>query len=382
MARLPSTGQQAVGGPVRPGENPDYASGQLITYLGNKRALLPHIEAAVVKVKRRLGKTRLRCMDVFSGSGVVSRLLKRHAWSLVANDLEDYAAVVSRCHLTNRDAVDMGRLAGTVADLNARVERVDLAPGFIAEMYAPRDERRIEAGDRVFYTRSNARRIDNYRRMIDEAPAEYRDLLLGPLLSAASVHANTAGVFKGFYKDRSTKIGRFGGSGADALVRIMGRIELAVPVLSDHACECLVMQEDANAAVRAVADLDLAYIDPPYNQHPYGSNYFLLNLIVHYRRPTEVSRVSGIPADWRRSGYNVRARSAELLRDLFRHTDARTLLVSFNDEGFVTPAEMRSLLEAEGRVEVIEVPYNAFRGSRSFENRPIHVTERLFLVER
>ena len=108
----------------------------------------------------------------------------------------------------------------------------------------------------------------------------------------------------------------------------------------------------------------------------------LFRSIVHYRRPSEVSRVSGIPADWRRSGYNVRARSAELLRDLFRHADARFLLVSFNDEGFVAPGEMHAMLEAEGKVEVIEVPYTAFRGSRSFENRPIHVTERLFLVER
>ena len=139
---------------------------------------------------------------------------------------------------------------------------------------------------------------------------------------------------------------------------------------------------DATELAPKLGSFDFAYLDPPYNQHPYGSNYFMLNLIVHYRRPAEVSAVSGIPSDWRRSGYNVRARSAELLQDLFRHTDAGHLLVSYSDEGFVGPDEMRTLLEAEGRVEVIEVPYNAFRGSRSFANRPLHVLERLFLVER
>jgi len=61
---------------------------------------------------------------------------------------------------------------------------------------------------------------------------------------------------------------------------------------------------------------------------------------------------------------------------------ARFILVSFSNEGFVKPAEMHELLEAVGTVEVIEMPYNAFRGSRSFKNRPIHVTEHLFLVER
>lgn len=382
MARSSTASQLSLWSEECPAENPDYVSGQLITYIGNKRSLVSHIEAAIGKVKDRLTRSRLRCMDVFSGSGVVSRLMKRHASTLYANDLEDYAAVVSRCYLANRKDIDEKRLRDVVIDLNKRVDAADLPPGFIEEMYAPRNEKRITASDRVFYTRSNARRIDNYRRMIDSSPLDLRDLLLGPLLSEASVHANTAGVFKGFYKDKTTKVGRFGGSGADALLRILGEIELAMPVLSDHACECIVMQEDANSAVRSVKDLDLAYIDPPYNQHPYGSNYFMLNLIVHYNRPTEVSDVSGIPTDWRRSGYNVKARSAVLLQDLFRHTDARFLLVSFNNEGFVGPAEMRALLEAEGRVEVIEVPYNAFRGSRSFKNRPIHVTEQLFLVER
>lgn len=363
-------------------EEPGYLSRQLVTCIGNKRALLPHIEAAVARVAARLGRRRLRCMDVFSGSGVVSRLLKRHSATLVANDIEDYAAVVSRCHLANRDEVDERALAGVVADLNARVDSIPLPPGFIAEMYAPRDDRRIRRSDRVFYTRANARRIDNYRRMIETAPRGLRDLLLGPLVSAASVHANTAGVFKGFYKNRATKVGKFGGSGGDALVRILGAIELAPPVLSRHACACVVMQEDANAAVRRVRDLDLAYVDPPYNQHPYGSNYFMLNLIVNYVRPTAVSPVSGIPTDWRRSGYNVRARSAELLADLVRHLDARFLLVSYNDEGFIPPTAMRRMLAREGRVEVIEVPYAAFRGSRSLRGRPIRVTEHLFLVER
>jgi adenine-specific DNA-methyltransferase len=57
-------------------------------------------------------------------------------------------------------------------------------------------------------------------------------------------------------------------------------------------------------------------------------------------------------------------------------------LVSFNNEGFISPSEMRSLLDTLGSVEAFEMPYNAFRGSRNFNNRPIHVTEQLFLVER
>ena len=364
------------------GEDADYLSRQLITYIGNKRALLGRIGPIVERVKRRLGKDRLRVFDVFSGSGVVSRYFKAHASALISNDIEDYAAVIARCYLQNRSAVDLRALSDVVDDINHRVEFDAFPPGFIQDLYAPKDENRITKHDRVFYTRDNARRLDAYRCLIGDAPPEMRDLLLAPLLSKASVHSNTAGIFKGFYKNRQTGIGQFGGTGSDALSRIKGKIVLEPPVMSRFECDWEASQEDANDAVRSVRDLDLAYLDPPYNQHPYGSNYFMLNLLVRYERPGRVSRVSGIPAGWRRSGYNVKAKSLPLMRDLLHVLDARFILVSFNDEGFVSPPDMRALLEDIGTVEVVETPYNAFRGSRNFDHRPIHVTEHLFLVER
>lgn len=363
-------------------EDPDYLSRQLITYIGNKRALLGHIGIAVDRIKRRLGKSRLRVFDAFSGSGVVSRYLKAHSSFLVSNDLEDYAAVTARCYLRNRSSVDLAAISRLVADLNATVMTAAIPPGFIERLYSPGDETRITKDDRVFYTPKNARRLDNYRRLIERVPTEMRDMLLGPLLSEASIHANTAGVFKGFYKNRHTKVGQFGGSGSDALLRITGDIKLQPPILSAFECDYEVLQEDANAAARGLKNLDMAYIDPPYNQHPYGSNYFMLNLLVKYEEPTHMSRVSGIPTDWRRSGYNVRAQSLPLLRQLLRTIDAPFLVVSFNDEGFISPADMRAMLNEIGSADVLETKYNAFRGSRNFNNRSIHVTEQLFLVER
>jgi len=372
--------------PPRPGsapeENPEYLSRQLITYIGNKRALLGLIGTAVEEVKRSLGKDRLRFFDVFSGSGIVSRFLKAHASLVVSNDIEQYAAIIARCYLRNRRTVDLDALSKLVDDFNARVLTEPLPIGFIEELYSPRDEKHITKDDRVFYTRNNARRIDNYRRLIATAPTEWQELLLGPLLSETSIHANTAGVFKGFYKNRHTKVGQFGGSGSDALQRIMGDIELQAPVLSNFECDYEVLQEDANAAAQTVKGMDLAYLDPPYNQHPYGSNYFMLNLIAEYERPTHISRVSGIPRDWQRSGYNVRSQSLDLFSELVAGIDAPYLLVSFNNEGFITPKQLDALLGRIGEVSTMEVQYNAFRGSRSFAKRSIHVTERLFLVRR
>lgn len=366
-------------------ENPDYLTRQLITYIGNKRGLLSPIGQAIETVKKRLNKTKLRAFDAFSGSGIVSRYLKAHASYLASNDLEDYATVISRCFLRNRSTVDMAVLDRTIDALNARVERERMPTGFIQELYAPRNEDAIGPTDRVVYTTGNARRLDDYRRMIEETPEDFpgaREMLLASLLHKASVHANNAGVFKGFYKNRHTGVGKYGGTSADALTRIRGAIRLEAPVLSRFECDHAVFQGDAIQVAPAVKDLDLAYVDPPYNQHPYGSNYFMLNLLVHYQRPAQISRVAGIPVDWRRSGFNVRAKALPLLRQLFESLDAKFLMVSFNNEGFVEPEEMLKTLNRLGGVHTFETRYNTYRGSRNLRSRSIHVTEHLFLVER
>ena len=82
--------------------------------------------------------------------------------------------VTCQCHLTNRSEVDMNVLEEIVNEMNRRVIHETFEPGFIEELYAPRDENNITVNDRVFYTRENTRRIDNYRRMIEEYPPQYR----------------------------------------------------------------------------------------------------------------------------------------------------------------------------------------------------------------
>lgn len=72
--------------------------------------------------------------------------------------------------------------------------------------------------------------------------------------------------------------------------------------------------------------------------------------------------------------------AAQTLADLVKNTDARYLLVSYSNEGFIKPHEMRGILEARGRVQVLKRRYNTFRGSRNLHKRAIHVTEQLFLV--
>lgn len=380
-------------------ENEEYLQSQLITYIGNKRALLDFIGQGVRIVQKKLKKEKLSCLDIFSGSGIVARYLKQYSSLLKVNDLEEYSCIINRCYLANLTKKQESELRAIydalVEKINLEMARIEKArvggkyvhPGFISELYAPEDAAGIKPGERCFYTPYNANYIDVARKLIQsEVPECYRDFFIAPLLSEASIHANTAGIFKGFYKNSKTKTGQFGGNGKNALTRILGKITLPFPLQSSFKCPFEVYNQNANELVEdsSLGSFDLAYLDPPYNQHPYGSNYFMLNLIARYERPdTEnISRVSGIPKDWNRSAYNKKKKVAQVFLELIKKINARFILISFNSEGFISREEMLSLLAQCGKVQVLESKYNAFRGSRNLSNREIHVKEFLFLVEK
>lgn len=363
-------------------EAPHYLSDQVITYIGNKRSLIPFIDRAVQTVKERLGKDKIDVFEPFTGSGVVARYFKQHASRLIVNDLEDYTIPLGKCYLANRIDVDLKELCEWNRKLSFLLESHDqLNGGFITELYAPRNESSIQFNERVFYTLENALRIDTARQFISTMPSSIQPFFLAPLLAKASIHANTSGVFKGFYKDRETGIGCYGGRNRDALSRICAPIKIPLPVLSNFSANVEIYQSDAAVVAQQIPDVDLAYLDPPYNQHPYGSNYFMLNLITNYQCPTEMSRVSGIPINWNRSKYNQRSQVSAAFWNLITHIKAKYMIVSYNAEGFITYEKMMNMLMKLGNLSVFEKQYNTFRACRNLASRPKHVTEYLFLVE-
>ncbi|MDR2034450.1 MAG: DNA adenine methylase, partial [Helicobacteraceae bacterium] len=98
--------------------NSNYFVSHLITYIGNKRKLLPFINEAVLKVKKDLKKDKITAIDGFSGSGVVARLLKYHTITLISNDFERYAETVNRAYLANKSDIDVEGLKEAIRYLN------------------------------------------------------------------------------------------------------------------------------------------------------------------------------------------------------------------------------------------------------------------------
>lgn len=363
-------------------EKNEYLTSQIITYIGNKRSLIGNIEKEIEEISSELNKKKLVCADLFSGSGIVSRMLKQYSKKLFVNDLENYSAVINGCYLTNeKDFPEevYNELHSKIEGLCAKKKRA----GIITENYAPKDDVNIQSGERVFYTHENALLLDTYRALIDEVvPEEMKKFFLAPLITEASIHVNTSGVFKGFYKDRSTGIGCFGGKGKNALSRIQGQVVLRKPVLSNFNCESEIFQEDAVELAGRLKNLDVAYLDPPYNQHPYGSNYFMLNLILKNKLDVDISRVSGITQGWNRSEFNKRARVLDAMEKIVAALDSKYVIISYNSEGFINFDEMSKMLNKYGKLKTVEIKYNTFRGSRNLQNRDIHVKEYLFVLKK
>lgn len=359
-------------------EDKKYLTEQIITYMGNKRKLLKYIANEIELIMKELNLEKCVICDLFSGSGVVARMLKQYSTKLIANDLEKYSYIINDCYLTNYDEFD----EETYNKLLEGIKSKPLVEGVISKNYAPSDDNNIMDGERVFYTHKNAMLIDTYRNTIEELPNEYRKFFLAPLLCEASIHVNTNGNFKGFFKSKKTNIGKFGGDGENALDRIMGDIELHMPIFSSHKCDVELYNEDANELVKKLNNIDIAYIDPPYNEHPYASNYFMLNTIANNELGEELSQICGIPKKWNKSMYNKMRRAYKAFEELISNIDTKYAIISYNNEGIIPIDELKEMLSRYGVLKTVEIDYYTYKGCKNRKERNNDVTEYLFVLDK
>src|SRR5690348_11982701 len=78
-----------------------------LRYMGSKYRLIPHLARAFTD----LGG--VSALDAFSGSGVVSYLLKACGYQVTANDFLEFPAVIARATVVNQDVtLSPGEIAG------------------------------------------------------------------------------------------------------------------------------------------------------------------------------------------------------------------------------------------------------------------------------
>lgn len=363
-----------------------YLTSQLIPYIGNKRKLLGLIEEAIHATGVESGVF----FDAFAGSGVVSRLAKTLGYQVVANDWEPYAEVINRACIALNRAPEFRALGG----LEAALRKLNDLPGergYIATHYCPRDDEHYDVRtERMFYTQRNGRRIDAMREQIkrwrdSEMIDTYEEAaLLAPLVFQAAYCSNTSGVFKGFHRG-------WGGATKTAWYRIRSFLTLQPPVFFDNGLANEVLRMDATEAAAGI-DCDIAYLDPPYNQHQYGANYHLLNTVALWDKPPIPEHISGsgardkaaIRRDWRtarRSLYCHKATALQAFGELLGKLRARWILVSYSTDGIMALPELLSALSERGRLTVVTRRYKRYRVSSQRPSPRPHTIEFVAVVD-
>lgn len=312
----------------------------MIKYLGSKRLLVP----GIVAVARALGGVRT-AVDLFSGTSRVGHGLKAAGFQVLANDHNAYAEVLARCYVqADRERV--------VADAERWIQGLNRLPGDPGWFTAHYGE------SARFFMPRNAARIEAVRKriaagvMAGEIGHELEGVLLTSLMEAADRVDSTTGVQMAFLKKWAP--------------RALGEFQLRLPDIlppAPHGSGRSHMLDALDAAKQLRGDL--VYLDPPYNQHKYLGNYHVWETLVRWDQP-EVYGIVNKRADCkeRRSPFNSRPGILPAMEQLVASVDANYLLVSFSDEGLLSPDELRGLLARRGDVHVFSREYDRYVGAR------------------
>ncbi|MCK8785505.1 DNA adenine methylase [Roseomonas sp. NAR14] len=310
----------------------------MIKYLGSKRTLLPHILRAV-GVGAAPGAL---VADLFSGTSRVGHALKGAGYRVVANDHNRYAHALATCYVQ----ADAERWAGRAAAILADLERLPGRPGYFTATFC-------EAAR--FLHPENGERVDAIREAIATmgAEPELEAILLVALMEAADRVDSTAGLQMAYMKRWAP--------------RALKPLRLRLPALLPRpaAGPCRAHCADAEALAPDI-EAELAYLDPPYNQHSYLGNYHVWETLVRWDKPETygVAR-KRVDVRTRRSAFNGRRSIGPALARIVGALRCPTLVVSFNDEGWVERAELEAMLRARRpHLEVIEIPYDRYVGAR------------------
>jgi adenine-specific DNA-methyltransferase len=305
----------------------------MIKYLGSKRTLIPHILKAI-------GTTPLRVLDVFSGTARVARACKVAGHQVIANDHNAYAATLARAyvqadrHRHHHAAVEL------VAELNATLPK----PGYVTDRFCTKAR---------FFTPENGARIDAVRDRIAtmKLDDELEAIALVSLMEAADRVDSTCGVQMAYLKKWAA--------------RALQPMVLRVPELSDASRGvCMATQQEASLAV-ASHEVDVAYLDPPYNQHSYLGNYHIWETLVRWDQPeTYGVAQKRIDCKTRKSAFNGKRSMYQALAEVIGQVQAKVILVSFSNEGYLRRDELEGLLSSRGAVTIEDHDYPRYVGAR------------------
>jgi adenine-specific DNA-methyltransferase len=307
----------------------------LIKYLGSKRRLVPILGDLLTRVEATTA------VDLFTGTTRVAQEWKRRGAHVTAVDLARYSAVLADCYIAT-DAGDVDRQA--LGEVISQLQALPGTDGYVTETFS-RQAR--------YFQEANARRIDAIRDTIEAGWAQHpwRPILLTALLQAADRVDSTTGLQMAYLKRWSARSYR--------------PLELRIPELLPGMGAAYL--GDAVEVAAGLPAVDLAYLDPPYNQHRYLGNYHVWETLVAWDAPAHYGvackRVE-VRDPERSSVFNRRRDAPAALAGVVGSLQAAVVVLSGSDEGWVTVDDLADMAGGRGAVEVLAFDSKRYVGAQ------------------
>ena len=332
-------------------------------FIGNKESIVEEIESFIDS--KITPDDRLVLFDAFCGTGSVSDRLKNR-FNVVINDNLKWATV----YTAGRLYAPVCRFEGLGFDpFDFLNQSCNETHGFIYKTYAPTES------DRMYFTPENAARIDYFRNQIEEwyiskllTESEYM-FLLASLIESVSKVSNTAGVYGAFLK-------KWDG-------RALKPIEFIKPSYNKRTPEDIAIYNDKIENIISDVECDILYLDPPYTQNQYGTQYHLFETLILNDCPS-VSKVTGSrPVMPMRSDWSKEYKVNILFDKIIAKTKARYIVLSYNNDGFMSKEYIEAVMKRYGKPETYcckKISYKKYQNWKT-QNHKEHF-EYLFFVEK
>lgn len=332
-------------------------------FIGNKDLVTSEI-SDLLKKKGLLQK-KLTVFDAFCGTGSVSDALK-DSFNIIVNDILSWCVLYTRGRLCARDCNFKKLGFDPFEFFNANDGKIK---GFIFKNYSPGGSKR------KYFSSKNAARIDYFRAKIEEwkeanliSYDEYC-YLLSCLIESVSKVSNTAGVYGAFLKHWDP--------------RAKKQIEFSKINAKNMAHGKLAFYNEKIENIISKIECDILYVDPPYTQNQYGTQYHLLETLVLNDNPS-ISPVTGsrstapIRSDWSKD------HKAHILFDrILAKTKARYVVFSYSPDGLMSKSFIEASLKRYGKSETYMCKKISFKKYKNFKSRgKKNHFEYLFFIEK
>jgi len=205
--------------------------------------------------------------------------------------------------------------------------------GIVANYYSPLGE-----DNRKYFTIENAQLIDNARIYLEDKKNELDNndyyFILASILISSDKIANIPSVYGSYLKEfKKSSLKKF------KVIPIHKR-EIQQNENETYNLECL-------DCIDEISSIDIAYLDPPYNQRQYGKNYHVLNYIAKYNSNLEIYGKTGLIKNTIHSDWCKKKEAPIILEKILDKLKNKTkyVLLSYNNEGTIEFDKIRELME-------------------------------------